>query len=100
MKDILETIDQALDDYDTSDDAMRWSPDPVAAGVAPYPRCSELVDRICEITGLELTSWQRGWLEAVLEGPPSTELVDARHAPPAQHGPAFGRVYLDEWSAI
>lgn len=28
--DILVTIDKALDDYETSDDAMRWTPEPAA----------------------------------------------------------------------
>ncbi len=31
MSDILDTIDNALEDWGTSDDAMRWRPEPADA---------------------------------------------------------------------
>ena len=41
MSDILETIDNALDDWTVSGDAMRWTGDPPPAPKFPPPRMAQ-----------------------------------------------------------
>lgn len=65
MSGIIETIDQALEDYELSDDAMRWTPDPVAAGLAPYPRHVDRVAQLAAAAGFPLEPWQREFLVTV-----------------------------------
>lgn len=55
--DILDLIDGALADYGTSDDAMRWTPDPAPAPASarrpPPPPPTALLVEICSLTGYD-----------------------------------------------
>ena len=56
---ILDAIDNAVRDYEISDDAMRWTPEPssepTAAPLIPVPRIEEIEIRVKTSDGMEHT---------------------------------------------
>lgn len=56
---ILDTIDNAIADYELSADAMRWTPNPSAPATGGRITPAPDVAAFAESCGLVLTEWQR-----------------------------------------
>lgn len=81
---VLASIDACLDDYELSDDAMRWAPD----APDPTPR-NDLADPVAEWVeehaGLQLPEWQRRYLDTLTPAVEAGTLVwDSELTPPRE----------------
>lgn len=54
---VLALIDGAIDDWETSEDAMRWTADPEPATTDRLPATTEAF--IARVLSADLTDWQR-----------------------------------------
>ncbi len=81
---ILDTIDNAIADWDLSADAMRWTPEPTAT--PGHAASGSDIVRFAESCGLALDAWQRAVVDRQL-----TIHINAFHRAVGEAMQAMGR---------